>query len=155
MYRHGLSIIVEDNDLKKPTSPVGADIEVTVTLVEHADGVSYRMFYVEISDTVLTRAVGDLHICRVPCLPRLPIRTACGDVLGSPSGSAEDHRKRFLSGTASAVLVAQCRRPDLFRWRCGSGSLPRLGAGFRAGERRIRGARWDEDRLRFESLRVG
>lgn len=78
MYRHGLSILVEDDDLKKPTGSVGTNVEVTIALVEHADGVSYRVLNVEVSDTVLARVVGDLHVCRLPCLTWLTNRARSG-----------------------------------------------------------------------------
>jgi len=53
--RHRLALVVEDDDLKESTGSVGTDVEVTVALADNADGVSHRMFYVEISDAVLTR----------------------------------------------------------------------------------------------------
>lgn len=55
MDRHRLALVVEDDDLKESTGSVGTDVEVTVALADNADGVSHRMFYVEISDAVLTR----------------------------------------------------------------------------------------------------
>ncbi len=91
MYRHGLSIVIEDNDLKEPTSSISADVEVTILLVEHADGVSYRMLYVEISDVVLTRVVCDLHVGRLTCLACLASRSSYGRT--APEGAGLGPRR--------------------------------------------------------------
>lgn len=68
MDSHRLSVVVENDDFKEPTGPVSTDIEVTVTLSHHADGIVHRVLDVVVSNTVLTRAVRDLHLCRLPCL---------------------------------------------------------------------------------------
>jgi Arc/MetJ family transcription regulator len=47
-------------------------------LADHADGVAYRVLNVEIDDAVLTRVVGDLRTCRLPCLVCSASRSACG-----------------------------------------------------------------------------
>jgi hypothetical protein len=65
--RHKSAVVIEDHDLKKPTGPVGSDVEVTVVLVEHANGVADRVLDVRIVDAVLASVVGDLHGRRLPC----------------------------------------------------------------------------------------
>lgn len=66
--RHWLAVVVEDNDLKEPARAVGADVEITVALIKHADSVVHRVFYVGIFDAVLAGSVRNLHLCRLPCL---------------------------------------------------------------------------------------
>jgi len=62
------AIVIENDDLEKPAGSVGADVEVAVALAEHADGVSYGVFHVQISDAVLACGVINLHVCRLPCM---------------------------------------------------------------------------------------
>lgn len=65
---NGLAVCVKDDYLKESADPVGAYVEITVALVEHAEGISDRVFNIQIVDTMLASIVGNLHICRLPCL---------------------------------------------------------------------------------------
>jgi len=67
----GLALVVEDYYFKKPAGSIGADVEVSVALVEHADGVAYRVLDVQTTDAVLVGVVRDLHGRRLPCLGEL------------------------------------------------------------------------------------
>ncbi len=67
MDRHRLAVVVERDDFQEPTGSVGTDVEITVTLAHYADGVSDCVLDVFVGNTVLTRVVRDLHLCRLPC----------------------------------------------------------------------------------------
>lgn len=67
MDRHELAVIIEDHDLEEPAGPIGADVEVTVALVEHADSVTDGVFDVQIVDAVLAGVISDLRQRRLPC----------------------------------------------------------------------------------------
>ncbi|UNX56199.1 hypothetical protein MF406_08395 [Georgenia sp. TF02-10] len=56
---HGLTVVVDNDHLNEPASPVGADVQVAVALADHTDGVTYCVLDVEIRDAVLARVVGD------------------------------------------------------------------------------------------------
>lgn len=60
MDRHGLAIVIEDNDLKQSTGTVGADIKVPVTLADHTDRAADRVLDVSIyaGYLALTRELG-------------------------------------------------------------------------------------------------
>jgi hypothetical protein len=67
MDGYGLAVVVEDDDFKEAAGSVSADVEVAVALIEHADGVAYRVLDVEITDAMFTGVVRDLHGCRLAC----------------------------------------------------------------------------------------
>lgn len=67
--RHEAAVVIEDHDLQEPAGSVGSDVEITVALVEYADGVADRVLDVEISDSVLTGVVSDLHVAGYPASP--------------------------------------------------------------------------------------
>ncbi len=71
MDRHEVAVVIEDHDLQEPAGSVGSDVEITVALVEYADGVADRVLDVEIIDSVLAGVVSDLHVRRLPCLRRI------------------------------------------------------------------------------------
>jgi len=62
-----LAVVVEDDGFEEAAGSVSADIEVTVALIEHPDGVAYRVLDVEVDDAVFTGVVRDLHRYRLPC----------------------------------------------------------------------------------------
>ena len=51
MDRHRLAVVVENDDLKEPTGPVGTDVEVTVALAHYADGVADCVLDVLVGNT--------------------------------------------------------------------------------------------------------
>ncbi len=71
MDRHGLAVVVENDDLKEPASAVGTDVEVTVGPADYADGIVDCVLDVLVGNTVLTGVVRDLHLRKLPCLSRL------------------------------------------------------------------------------------
>jgi uncharacterized protein len=80
--RHRLAVVVENDNLEEPAGPVGTDVEVTVALAHHAEGVADCVLDVLVGNTVLTGVVRDLHPCRLPCVPtsrKLPCVALCAD----------------------------------------------------------------------------
>jgi len=65
--RHRLAVVVEHDDFQEPASPVGTNVEITVTLAHYAEGVANCVLDVLVGNTVFTRVVRDLHPCRLPC----------------------------------------------------------------------------------------
>lgn len=53
MDRDGLAVVVQLDDLEEPTCAVSADVEVSITLTDDADGIAYGVFDVEVGNTVL------------------------------------------------------------------------------------------------------
>ncbi len=76
MDRHWLAVVVENDDLKELAGSVSTDVEVTVALADYVDGVADRVLDVLVGNTVFSGAVGNLHLCRLPCLPS-PGKLSC------------------------------------------------------------------------------
>jgi hypothetical protein len=79
--RHRLAVVVENDDLKEPAGPVGADVEVTVALAHYADGVADCVLDALVGNTVLTAlsAISTYAGClarppprKLPCAVREP-----------------------------------------------------------------------------------
>ena len=92
-----LAVVVEDDGFEEAAGSVSADVEVTVALIEHPDGVAYCVLDVvldvEVDDAVFTGVVRDLHRCRLPCPPR-GLRRPEGD--RRPGHTREAWRQRCL-----------------------------------------------------------
>ncbi len=56
MDRDRLAVIVEDDNLEEPASLVSADVQVALSSTDHTYGLAYRVFDVEVGDTVLAAA---------------------------------------------------------------------------------------------------
>jgi len=65
--RHRLAVVVEHNDFQEPAGPVGTNVEITVALAHYAEGVANCVLDVFVGNTVFTRVVRDLHLCRLLC----------------------------------------------------------------------------------------
>ena len=89
-----LAVVVEDDGFEEAAGSVSADVEVAVALIEHADGVAYRVLDVEITDAMFTGVVRDLHGCRLAC-PGGQGKLPC-----HPTGSAA---RRRIGERASVV----------------------------------------------------
>ncbi len=72
MDRHRLAVVVENDDLKEPASPVGTDVEVTVASAHYADGIADCVLDVLVGNTMLAGVVRDLNLRKLPCLAAVP-----------------------------------------------------------------------------------
>lgn len=61
MDRDRLAVIVENNDLKKPTGPVRADVEVALALTHNADSVANCVLDVLVRNPVFAGVIRNLH----------------------------------------------------------------------------------------------
>lgn len=53
MDRHGVAVVIENDDLEEPARPVGTDVEVTVALAQYAHGIADCMLDVLVGNPFL------------------------------------------------------------------------------------------------------
>lgn len=106
--RHEVAVVIEDHDLQEPAGSVGSDVEITVALVEYADGVADRVLDVEIIDAVLAGVVSDLRESRLSCLRRIAQVTLRR---GASFGGAILYRDAHLRGRTSVRPARRVSSP--------------------------------------------
>lgn len=79
MDRYRLAVVVEDDDFEEPPCPVGSNVEITVALTEHANGVPDCVLDVLVGNTMFAGVVRDLNFRRLTCSSVLRKVTCDGD----------------------------------------------------------------------------
>jgi hypothetical protein len=80
-------VIVEDHDFEQPAGSIGADDKVPSIAVNHAEGVADGVSDVLVADTVLTRAVRDLHEDKL-ALSRISVKVTLSTCPGAVKGTS-------------------------------------------------------------------
>ncbi len=98
MDRHRLAVVVKGDDFQEPPGPVGTDVEITIALAHNADGIADCVLDVLVGNTVLARAVRDLHLCRLPCsMPLCKVTFGAAPVAAQRSTAGAVFRRRHFS----------------------------------------------------------